>query len=128
MSTPKTATFSPERTTTPGWYTDPGTGFVRWWNGHAFGVYQQTQMAPAQNRRSTAALVLGICGLVLMQIPLFIGWFAGGIPALLAIAFGILGISRARQLGGNGLKTAMIGLILGTLSIVTALLGAGRIW
>jgi hypothetical protein len=30
----------------PGWYPEPGTGFVRWWDGAAWGPYQAPQQHP----------------------------------------------------------------------------------
>lgn len=143
----------------PGWHVEPGTGLVRWWDGRAWGVYQQAMQpaqvaqvaqvvpvqsslyaagaptqypqyaAPAvQNGFAVAALVLGIWGFVTTWIPLFIGLFLGGIPDMLAIVFGILGITRAGQLGGRGQAMAIVGVVLGALAFLSIFVGAGTIW
>jgi len=80
------------------------------------------------NGFAIAALVLGIVGFVLMGIPLFIGWFLGGIPDILAVIFGIIGIVKARQLGNRGLVPAIVGLCLAGVSIIAVFFGAGSIW
>jgi len=33
--------------TQPGWYPDPGTGQLRWWDGQTWGQFQQAGAAPA---------------------------------------------------------------------------------
>ncbi|SMQ71671.1 DUF4190 domain-containing protein [Agreia sp. VKM Ac-1783] len=80
------------------------------------------------NGYATAALVLGICGFVLMGIPFFIGIVLGGIPDLLAVAFGIAGISRASRPGVRGMGAAITGLVLAGVSLMSVLLGAGWLW
>lgn len=82
---------------------------------------------PAKNAQAVAALVLGIVGFVLTPIPLFIGLFLGGIPDILAVIFGILGIVRANKTGiGKGM--AIAGLVLGGLGVLSTFIGAGTIW
>jgi len=45
--------FDPNQTsdatgqTQPGWYPDPGTGQLRWWDGQTWGQFQQAAAAPA---------------------------------------------------------------------------------
>ncbi|MFC9561492.1 hypothetical protein [Agromyces sp. NPDC056965] len=119
----------------PGWHVEPTTGLLRWWDGTNWGPYQQ-QAAPSvvvvqsapQNGFAIAALILGIWGFLTTAIPLFIGLFLGGIPDILSIVFGIIGIVRANQMGGKGLPLAVIGLILGSLAFLSIFLGAGTIW
>jgi hypothetical protein len=90
---------------------------------------QPAPFAVVQNNGyATAALVLGICGFVLMGIPFFIGIVLGGLPDLLAVAFGIAGISRAGRLGGRGMGAAVTGLVLGSVSLLSVFLGAGWLW
>ena len=59
--------FDPNQTsdatgqTQPGWYPDPGTGQLRWWDGQTWGQFQQTAAAPAMattsgDPKNTAAL------------------------------------------------------------------------
>jgi hypothetical protein len=79
------------------------------------------------NGYATAALVLGICGFVLMGIPFFIGIVLGGLPDLLAVAFGIAGISRAGRIR-RGMGAAVTGLVLGSVSLLSVFLGAGWLW
>jgi len=47
----------------PGWYPDPGSGHLRWWDGRYWGPFHGPSPA---NPRSTAALAhyLGILGLL----------------------------------------------------------------
>lgn len=87
-----------------------------------------TYVTVAKNGLATAALILGIAGFVLMGIPLFIGLFLGGPLDILAVIFGILGIRRANQLGGVGKTTAIWGLVLASVSLVSVFFGAGTIW
>ncbi len=59
--------FDPNQTsdatgqTQPGWYPDPGTGQLRWWDGQTWGQFQQAAAAPAMattsgDPKNTAAL------------------------------------------------------------------------
>lgn len=116
--------------TPPGWYADPASGRQRWWDGtkwtENFGV--GTAIVVAKNGAATAALVLGICGIVLMAIPFFIGWFLGGIPDILAIILGIVGLNNAGAKLGIGKGAAVTGIVLGGVSILTVFIGAGSIW
>lgn len=116
-----------------GWYPDPASGRVRWWDGTAWTENFQhagNTAAPAGtgNGFATAALVLGIFGFVVTPIPLFIGLFLGGLPNLLAIVFGIVGIVRANRLGGKGMAMAVVGLVLGSLATIAIFFGAGTVW
>jgi hypothetical protein len=47
---------------------------------------------------------------------------------ILAVIFGIRGISRENRLGGIGKAAAVVGLVLGGVSILAAFVGAGTIW
>ena len=122
----------------PGWYPEPGTGFLRWWDGQAWGGYhpqpplqQQNALAPVTAPRingfAVAALVLGIWGFIATWTLLLFNILLGSVPDLLAIVFGILGLVRARRTGrGTGLATA--GLVLGSLSLLSMLFGTWAIW
>lgn len=133
-----------------GWHLEPGTNRYRWWDGTNWGVYHDQMPAgyvapvvPAvvagiggvgtgtgtgTNGYAVAALVLGIWGFLTTWIPLFIGLFLGGIPDILAIVFGILGIVRANARGGRGLAMSIVGLVFGGLAFFSMFLGAGTIW
>jgi hypothetical protein len=81
--------------------------------------------APARTGRNgmgTAALVLGILSIVTCWI-----WFVGGILAILAIVFGVIGRNRVARGEATNRGTALAGLITGivgllaTVAIVIAL-------
>jgi hypothetical protein len=126
----------PASTPAAGWYDFQGR--QRWWNGQAWtddydpgqqrAEAAQPVYATAQsNGFATAALALGITGFVLMGIPI-IGWLIGGVPDILAVIFGIRGISRSGRLGGRGLVPSIVGLGLASVSLFSVLFGAGTIW
>ncbi|WP_262000606.1 hypothetical protein [Microbacterium sp. Mcb102] len=62
------------------------------------------------------------------RIPLFIGLVLAGIPDVLAIIFCIMGVVRARKIGGKGMSLAVVGLVLGSLAFISIFFGAGTIW
>jgi hypothetical protein len=59
---------------------------------------------------AVASLVLGILGL-------FLSWITFGIPSMLAVVFGHVGISRVRRGVGDGRGMAISGMVLGYLVI-----------
>ena len=77
--------------------------------------YPQAYAPPPSNGMGTAALVLGIIGLLLAFIPIIgmISW----ILTLLAILFGIIGLSKR----GSPKGTAIAGLITGGLGLVVCI-------
>lgn len=89
--------------------------------------YYYGALVPARNGFAVAALVLGICGFVLTPIPFFIGLVLGGIPDVLAVIFGIIGIQRA-QTARVGQAMAIVGTVLGGLGFLSIFIGAGTIW
>ena len=111
-----------------GWYPDATSGRVRWWDGQKWTEnFQHGAPAGPGNGFATAALILGICGFVLTPIPFFIGLFLGGIPDVLAIIFGIVGLVKANQIH-KGFAMALVGLILGSLGFLSIFIGAGTVW
>jgi hypothetical protein len=66
---------------------------------------------------AVASLVLGIVGIVF-------SWFLFGIPSILAVIFGHVGVSRANKGTGGGKGMAVAGLITGYLVIGLFILGA----
>ena len=125
-----------QTTANAGWHLEQSTGRYRWWDGQNWGVYQdQMPAAPVAvmtasttNGFAVAALILGIWGFCTTWIPFFIGFFLGGLPDLLAVIFGIIGITRANRPGGTGLTMAVFGLVLGGLALISIFFGAGTIW
>lgn len=133
-----------------GWHLEPSTGKYRWWDGANWTVYYEQMpveaprpvatpqpqplvtrgpvYAPEANGFAIAAFVLGIWGILVTWIPLFIGLLLGGLPDALAVVFGIIGIVRANQLGGRGMAFAVIGLVFGGLALISIFFGAGTIW
>jgi hypothetical protein len=124
-----------------GWYPHPATGEQRWWDGS--GWSEATQVAPvppvfsqpgptvlvaATNGYAAAALILGICGFVLMGIPLGIGLFLGGTPDILAVILGIVALNSPAGRAGIGRGPAVIGLVLGGVSLLSVFIGAGTLW
>lgn len=74
--------------------------------------------APQQgNGMAVAALVLGIVSLVLSWVPFF-DWILGA----LAIIFGAIGMSAAKQRGGAGRGMAVAGLVLGIITVALGVL------
>jgi hypothetical protein len=113
-----------------GWYPDPNSGRVRWWDGTKWTEQFQHSGAAGPstgNGLAVAALILGIAGFVLTPIPFFIGLFLGGLPDVLAIIFGIMGIVRANKIH-KGSAMAVVGLVLGALGFLGIFVGSGTIW
>src|SRR5688572_3425857 len=74
---------------------------------------QPTVLQPtASNGPAVTSLVCGIAGI----IPF--------LPSLLALMFGMVGLNRAKQLGGTGRGMAVSGLILGVLGLALWTWGA----
>jgi hypothetical protein len=83
-------------------------------------MYQQPAVAvivaPPNSGAATASLVLGIIGLVF-------GCFSCGIPSLLAIIFGHIGMSQTKDNIKGGRGMAIAGLIMGYVLVVPAIIG-----
>ncbi|SEB65868.1 hypothetical protein SAMN04489806_1426 [Paramicrobacterium humi] len=82
---------------------------------------------PPSNGSATAAMVLGIVGIVIgiwSFVPI-LGLFSavtGFVPALLGVVFGHVGLGKARQLRGTGHSAALTGLILGYITLAVIVL------
>ena len=74
-----------------------------------------TAQTQTSSGKATAALVLGILGLLLFFIPIA-GWVLGGI----AIAMAVSGKSEIRQRDMGGMGKAKAGLVLGIIAVVLA--------
>jgi hypothetical protein len=107
---PRTPVTLAQPQTPPGWYPDAASGQKRWWNGTAWSDAYQ----PVTSGRGTAALALGIIGLVLAFIPA-LSWVGLGL-GLIAVILGSIGLrvplAKSRSFGG---------LILGAIAIVLAI-------
>lgn len=66
---------------------------------------------PPTSGWSVAALVLGIVGI-------FFGWCALGLPCLLAVIFGHVGLNETRRGAKSGKGLAVAGLVMGYLCLV----------
>jgi TM2 domain-containing membrane protein YozV len=93
-----------------GWYPEPGTGYLRWWDGYQWGPYQQAPVPPSGGKDRTVAGVLGILlgGLgvhkfylgrtnagIIMLVGSLVGACCGAIliiPLLVPMAFGVIGL------------------------------------
>jgi hypothetical protein len=73
-------------------------------------------VTPPKSGAATASLVLGIVGLV-------IGWCLCGIPSLLAIIFGHIGLKETRNNARSGHALAVTGLIMGYVLIIPTVAG-----
>lgn len=91
----------------PGGYGEP-TGQV------AYGAPYGSPRPAGRNGMGTAALVLGIVGLLLSIV------LIGALPAILAIIFGAIGRARARRGEATNGGAALAGIITGVLAIVVA--------
>ncbi|MEV0374940.1 DUF4190 domain-containing protein [Streptomyces sp. NPDC050636] len=91
--------------------------------------YQPTPQGPAgapghqaaRNGLGVAALILGIIG-SLSGIPMILFWLAGPL-GLLALIFGLVGMSRVKKGQATNKGVAVTGTILGALSIILAIVG-----
>jgi len=63
---------------------------------------------------ATASLVLGLVGL-------FFSWFTFGIPSILAVIFGHIGVSQTKLGGLSGRGMAIAGLVLGYVVVAFAI-------
>ena len=79
------------------------------------------------NGVAVAAFVLGLFGFLVTWIPFFVGIVLGGVPDVLAIVFGIMGIVRANRVR-RGMSLAVVGLVLGGLAFLSIFVGAGSVW
>lgn len=80
------------------------------------------------NHAATWSLVTGILGLVLMPIPLFIGFILGGGLAVIAVILGIIGLLNSRSREGKGTARAIWGLVLAAITFLGISVGGGIWW
>jgi hypothetical protein len=75
---------------------------------------------PKPSGFAVAALVLGIIGL-------FLSWITFGIPSILAVIFGHVGVSRVRRGVGDGRGMAIGGMVLGYIVIAVFVFVVGSL-
>ena len=75
--------------------------------------YYHPPQSPGNSGFATTSMVLGICSVVF-------SWFTFGIPAILAVIFGVIGLKQTGPGKLNGRGQAITGLVLG---IIMVLLG-----
>lgn len=124
---------APLQTFAAGWYNDPASGALRWWDGKAWGAYAPAPVPapkPAATSTSQAGRGLGIAALsigvvvVIVAMPFIlattpIGLFFTLIPGALAIVFGAVSASQARKAGAlSGMGTA--GIVLGVVALAAS--------
>lgn len=98
-----------------GWYPDPeASDVLRWWDGYRWtDDFAPRAIDPADSRNgyATASLVFGIVSIGLNILLL---------PSILAIGFGVAGLTKAHRMHqGRGLSIA--GIVLGGIGVVTTL-------
>jgi len=84
------------------------------------------------NRRSNPAawwaFWVGLIGLVLMPIPLFIGLILGGGLAAVAAILAVIGLLKSRHTGGRGIGPAVFAIVFVVLTYGGISVGGGTIW
>jgi len=83
-------------------------------------VYYRTA-APMRNGLGVAALVCGLAGILLGQVPLL--FLGSGALGVLAIVFGIIGFRRARRGMASNRAMAVTGLVTGVVAFGLAIWG-----
>ena len=74
------------------------------------------------------AFWIGLLGLVLMPIPLFIGLILGGGLAAVAAILAVIALFKSRQAGGRGIAPAIIAGVFVLLTYGGISLGGGVWW
>jgi hypothetical protein len=80
------------------------------------------------NRAAWAAFWVGLAGLVLMPIPLFIGLIVGGGLSLIAAVLTVIGLLKGIARGGAGVAPAVFAAIFVLLTWGGISIGGGTIW
>ncbi|WP_434811097.1 hypothetical protein [Microbacterium sp. bgisy189] len=85
----------------------------------------------AANRSNPSAWVafwVGLAGLILMPIPLFIGLILGGGLSVVAAIFGVIGLLKGLARGGKGIAPVVFAAIFIALTWGGISLGGGIVW
>lgn len=100
----------------------------------ALGVFEAAarENRSMQTKRSNPwawwAFWIGLLGLVLMPIPLFIGLILGGGLAAIAAILAIIALFKSRHAGGRGIAPAVIAGVFVLLTYGGISLGGGIYW
>ena len=85
-------------------------------------------VARQSNPAAWAAFWIGLAGLVLMPIPLFIGLILGGGLSVVAAIFGVIGLLKGLARGGKGIAPVVFAAIFIALTWGGISLGGGIVW
>jgi hypothetical protein len=80
------------------------------------------------NPTAWAAFWIGLAGLVLMPIPLFIGLIVGGALSVIAAVLAVIGLFKGLARGGKGIAPVVFAAIFIALTWGGISLGGGTIW
>ena len=85
-------------------------------------------MRKRRNPAAWAAFWLGLLGLILMPIPLFVGLILGGGLGLIAGVTAIIALLRSRHRDDRGIAPAVWALVFVALTFAGISAGGGIIW
>ena len=89
-------------------------------------------MSSSVERRSNpaawAAFWIGLAGLVLMPIPLFIGLIVGGGLSIIAAIFAVIGLFKGLARNGKGIAPVVFAAIFIALTWGGISIGGGTVW
>ncbi|WP_378144324.1 hypothetical protein ACFJGV_12720 [Cnuibacter sp. UC19_7] len=80
------------------------------------------------NPSAWAAFWLGLVGLLLMPIPLFIGLILGGGLSVVAAVFAVIGLLKGLARGGKGIAPVVFAAIFILLTWGGISIGGGIVW
>lgn len=85
-------------------------------------------MSKRRNPAAWWAFWLGLIGLILMPIPLFVGLILGGGLGTIAGITAIIALLRSRHRGGRGIAPGVWALVFVALTFAGISAGGGVIW
>lgn len=85
-------------------------------------------VARTTNPAAWAAFWIGLVGLVLMPIPLFIGLILGGGLSIVAAIFAVIGLLKGLARGGKGIAPVVFAAIFIALTWGGISIGGGTVW